>query len=82
MEKPWVYEIRVAGLLAESWSDWFAGLTVESIPPQESALRGDDPGRGETVLRGALPDQAALLGVLNQLQALNLSLISVTRAPL
>ncbi len=69
MEKPWIYEIRIAGQLHENWSDWFEGLAIDSA------------AGCETTLRGTLPDQAALLGVLAKLQALNLTLISVTRLP-
>lgn len=61
-------EIRVAGQLSSAWSDWFAGLQLHHEP-------------GVTVLTGRLADRAALYGVLNQLQALNLKLISVTMLP-
>lgn len=69
MSAGWVYEIRIAGQLSEQWSDWLAGMQVTPCPG------------GETRLRGVLPDQAALLGVLNQLQALNLAVVSVLRLP-
>ncbi len=67
MDKPCIYEIRVEGQLTGPWSDWFGGLTltVEAGP--------------HTVLRGPLPDQAALMGVLTRLHALNLTLVSVQR---
>ncbi len=67
MDKPCFYEIRVAGILTERWSDWFEGLAIQS---------GSDD---ETVLSGQLADQAALYGVLAKIQALNLTLISVHR---
>ncbi len=67
MDKPCFYEIQVEGQLTERWSDWLGGL----------ALRVE--ADGQTTLRGPLPDQAALLGVLGQLHALNLTLISVQR---
>ncbi len=67
MDKPCFYEIRIEGQLTERWSDWLGGL----------ALRAE--AGGQTTLRGPLPDQAALLGVLGQLHALNLTLISVQR---
>lgn len=60
------YEIRVEGLLDESWSEGFAGLTIR----HES---------DETVLVGPLRDQAALHGVLTRVRDLNLKLISVRR---
>ncbi len=68
MGKLYIYEIRVGGHLAESWSDWFDGLEILNDPS------------GEMVLIGPLIDQAALFGVLNKIQALNLTLISVTRS--
>jgi hypothetical protein len=68
MDKSYIYEIRVEGHLGGRWSDWFQGLAIR-----------DDP-HGETRLSGPLPDQAALLGVLNKIHALNLSLVSVTRS--
>ena len=67
MDKPRFYEIRVEGLLAEHWSDWFGGLAVQADPT------------GETTLSGRLIDQAALFGVLAKVHALNLTLISVHR---
>lgn len=68
MDQTWMYEIRVEGHLAESWSEWFEGLAIHNNP------------NGEMVLNGPLMDQAALFGVLNKLQALNLPLISVNRS--
>ncbi len=68
MNQPWMYEIHVEGHLEESWSDWFEGLAILNDP------------MGEMVLSGPLLDQAALFGVLNKIQALNLTLISVNRS--
>ena len=59
------YEIRVKGHLDASWADWMGGL---AITHQQN---------GETLLSGALPDQAALHGVLNRLRDLSVPLISV-----
>lgn len=69
MDKPCTYEIRVEGQLSDHWSDWFEGLVMRNDP------------NGETTLSGPLTDQAALFGVLNKIQALNLVLISVNRLP-
>lgn len=63
------YEIRIKGHLSPAWSEWFAGLAVHN----------DE--QGEAVLTGWLPDRAALYGVLNQIQALNLTLLAVTLLP-
>ncbi len=67
MDKPYIYEIRVEGQLTNHWSDWFEGLMIQTDKV------------GETILCGPLVDQAALLGILNQLQSLNLTVISVRR---
>jgi hypothetical protein len=69
MEKPYIYEIRVEGHLTDRWSDWFDGL----------AIRNET--NGETTIAGLISDQAALLGVLSKIQALNLTLVSVNRTP-
>ena len=60
------YEIRVEGLLDESWSEGLAGL----------AIRHE---LDETILAGPLRDQAALHGVLARLRDLNIQLIEVRR---
>jgi hypothetical protein len=67
MRTPTFYEIRVQGHIGGSWSSWFEGLS----------LRHKEDG--ETVLRGALADQAALHGVLMRIRDLNLPLVSVHR---
>lgn len=69
MDKPSFYEIRVEGHLTDRWSDWFDGL----------AIRNDLDG--ETILSGSFADQAALFGALTKVQALNLTLVSVSRSP-
>jgi hypothetical protein len=59
------FEIHVIGHLSEIWADWFEGLTIERL---------DD---GEMVLSGYIIDQAALMGVLNKINRLNLTLLCV-----
>ncbi len=63
---PEYYEIKIRGHLDPRWSHWFAGL-------QLTYLEGET-----TLLSGLLPDQAALLGLLERARDLNLTLISVT----
>lgn len=70
MDKPCFYEIHVEGVLTDCWSDWFEGLAIRNEP------------NGETRLYGPLIDQAALLGVLAKIHALNLTLVSVFRSSL
>lgn len=67
MNQPYIYEIGIEGHLPNLWSDWFEGLTI------------NNHSSGETTLSGLLMDQAALLGVLTKIHALNLTLISVTK---
>lgn len=67
MNKPRLYEIRIEGLIMDNWSDWFEGLIAQQAGDQE------------TVLKGELADQAALLGVLVKIHSLNLKIIAVTR---
>ena len=59
------YEIRVEGHLGEAWSRWFDHLTVEELED------------GSTCLYGALPDQAALYGLLNKIRDLGMTLLFV-----
>jgi hypothetical protein len=61
-------EIRIRGLLGDTLLAGFPGLVATQCD-------------GETVLAGALPDQAALFGVLAQIEALGLELLEVRRAP-
>jgi hypothetical protein len=59
------FEIHVKGHLNSQWSDWLGGLQVRLLDS------------GEMILVGYLVDQAALMGVLNRLYSLNLTLLSV-----
>lgn len=67
MAKPTEYEIRVQGELDARWSDWFYGLSVTAV------------GENETLIKGAVADQAALRGILEKIWNLNLVLVSVQR---
>jgi len=59
------FEIRVRGHLSSEWSDWFENLDINLLE------------NGETVFSGPIVDQAALMGILNKLNRLNLPLLSV-----
>ena len=61
------FEIQVRGQLDESWSDWLEGLEVKLLD------------NGEMILSGHIGDQAALIGTLNKLHGLNLTLLSLSR---
>jgi hypothetical protein len=59
------FEIRVRGQLDESWSDWLEGLEAKLLK------------NGEMMLYGYIEDQAALMGILNKLYRLNLTILSL-----
>jgi hypothetical protein len=62
------FEIHVQGQLDSRWSEWLEGLEVKLLE------------NGEMILFGPIVDQAALMGVLNKLSHLNLTLIAVNKA--
>lgn len=62
-----IYQFRVKGHLGREWTDWFEGLTI--------TLEED----GETLLTGAVTDQAALHGLLRKVRDLGMPLVSVNR---
>ena len=72
LDRPVTYQIKVPGQLGKSWSDWAGGM--------DSSVDSEGEGEGNrhpvTTLTGTL-DQAALQGLLRQLYALGLPLISV-----
>jgi len=66
---PAVYRIRVPGRMEPKWSELLQGMTLTII---------EEPGREIlTEISGLLPDQAALMGVIDQLYNRNIPLLSV-----
>lgn len=59
-----MYEIRVEGLLGDSWKSWFEGLTICHLAGSQTLLTG-------------LLDQAMLRGILMRISDLGLNLVSV-----
>ena len=59
------FEIRVESQLDSQWSEWLEGLEMKLLE------------NGEMILLGPIVDQAALMGVLNKLQRLNLTILSL-----
>jgi hypothetical protein len=62
------YRIRIRGRLGETICSAFPALQAQAKA-------------GDTVLTGALPDRAALYGVLAEIEALGLELLEVRRLP-
>jgi hypothetical protein len=65
--QPLVYQIRIKGHLGREWAEWFEGLALTALD------------NGETLLTGAVVDQAALHGVLRKVRDLGIPLLSVVR---
>ena len=63
------YRIRVAGALGEEWSRRAQGMTL--------SVHRSEPKGTFTELIGALPDEAALMGVLDALYTFGAHLLSV-----
>lgn len=62
-------EIRVRERLDENWQEWFEGFAI---------IHNE---QGETVLTGAVSDQAALYGLIAKLRDLGLHLVSINSRP-
>jgi hypothetical protein len=64
-----VYQIRVRGRLSPDWSERLQGMSVSFV---------EGKGHGTiTELSGLLPDQAALMGVLDHLYNCGIPLLSM-----
>jgi hypothetical protein len=72
-DRPASYQINVQGKIDPSWSDRLAGMKIRITEEQET--------QKITTLEGEVSDQAALMGVLNSLYELHLSIISVVILP-
>jgi hypothetical protein len=62
---PLHYQIKVKGVLDDTWSDWFDGLRITH------------DAAGDTLLEGAVRDQTALYGLIAKARDLQLTLIAV-----
>lgn len=60
------YQVRVRGHLDQYWANAFDGFEMECLE------------NGETLLTSLAADQSTLIGLLNQLHAFNLTLLSFT----
>ena len=59
------YEIRVKGQLDQHWSNWLDDLEITFLDESQMTLCG------------VIEDQAALIGVINKLNSLNMVLMAV-----
>lgn len=64
------YKIKIKGELDTSWSEYFGNIRIAS--------EKDETGSVLTTLEMDAADQSTFFGLLNHLQDLNLSLLSVT----
>jgi len=61
------YEIHIKGHLTSDWADWLENMQMCCLE------------NGEMILRGVLADQAALIGILNKSNCLNLAILSINK---
>jgi hypothetical protein len=68
--EPASYRIAVEGSLDESWSGRLGGMQITSTTQEDQ--------KPVTILSGQVCDQAALMGVLNGLYQLHMTILSVS----
>ena len=68
---PRTYELRVEGRLGPEATAWFEDMTLETDETTTPI---------QTVIRGDMPDQAALYGLISRIRDLGLTLLSVNLA--
>jgi hypothetical protein len=67
-----IFEIEIKELLEDHWQKWFEEMTL-------IRAESDLAHKESTVIRGHLPDQTALHGLLAKIRDLNLTVIPVHR---
>ena len=67
--EPAVYRIMIQGILDKNLSDYYGGMTIKH--------EGDPKHDALSILLGRLPDQSALIGVLNSLHDVGYPILSV-----
>ena len=68
--KPAYYEFRVNGRLSRHAAPWFDGMNL-SVDETHTPV--------QTIIRGHMPDQAALHGLISRIRDLGLTLVSVNQ---
>lgn len=69
MHEPAVFRIRIQGVMDESWLEYFSAQSV--------TVESDKAGNKVTELISEPIDQAALVGIVNNLNSLGIPIISV-----
>ena len=67
---PTIYQITVNGRLAPDWAEYLGGLTITT---------NESGPQTTTTICGEFADQAALMGVLNNLYSFSFIILSVER---
>jgi hypothetical protein len=65
------YQVQVEGRISERWTHWFEDMAI--------TVYGEEETPAVTTLVGPVADQAALLGLLQKLYTLGLTLLLVRR---
>lgn len=78
-DRPAVYQIRLQGRLPATWSDAVTAMTIKVTGDMSGDAIGGAGEKPVTELRGEVVDQAALRGLLNEIYALQLTILSVVR---
>lgn len=66
---PVIYRICVRGRITASWRDCFEDIAISTTSAPDGTVA--------TTLEGVLPDQAAVVGMINSLHDLRLAILSV-----
>ena len=64
------YQIKIAGVLDESWSDWLGSMKMVSEQVEDGSM--------VTTVTVKADDQSKLFGILDHLRDLNIALIAMT----
>jgi hypothetical protein len=67
-DQPANYRITVQGHLGDEWVDYLRGMTIDNLADKETPI---------ATVTGRLPDQAALIGLLNTLYDAHVTVLAV-----
>ncbi|HQY90644.1 MAG: hypothetical protein WAU00_13205 [Caldilinea sp.] len=70
-DQPSIYAIWVSGYINPGWSNRLEGMEVQPVKCKD--------GNSVTLLKGALTDQAALVGLINNLYQMHFVVLAVLR---